>query len=297
MLKSWNTSNIPSLDNKVAIITGGNIGLGYKSSLELARKGARIVIACRSEEKGRHAIEAIKREVDEAQCDVIPLDLLDYASIERFSTIFKQRYEHLDILLNNAGVVNLDRLHRSSSGNEMHMATNHLGHFALTGCLFERLVATKQSRVVTVSSLAYKAGVINFDDFAWQKRKYDRIKSYGASKLANLLFMYKLQEKFKQVGSDAISVAAHPGLTGTERQQSIGIGGAITRWIASPVSKGCLHQLLAATEPNVTAREFYGPRFGIVGPPQKQTIKPSARDVALADSLWDYSEEQTNVYF
>ncbi len=297
MTSNWTTSDIPNLESKIAIVTGGNIGLGYKSSLELAKKGAIVVIACRSEDKGSKAIESIKKQVPNATCDVIPLDLLDKDSIKQFSETFNDRYKQLSILLLNAGVVNLENLQRSTDGTEIHMATNHLGHFALTGRLFKVLKDTDNSRVVTISSLAYKSGVIDFDDFTWEKRKYDRFKAYGDSKLANLLFMAQLQKLFDSVGSSAISVAAHPGLTGTERQQSIGIGGVIARCIASPVSKGCLPQLLAATETNVKACEFYGPRYGLVGPPRLQKVKSELLNGDLSKRLWSFSEELTGVKY
>ena len=297
MKSKWTTSNIPNLKSKIAIVTGGNIGLGYKSSLELARKGAIVVIACRSEEKGRRAIESIKMEIPNTTCDVIPLDLLNKDSIKQFSATFNNRYKQLDILLLNAGVVNLENLQRSTDGNEMHMATNHLGNFALTGRLFKVLKDTDDSRVVIVSSLAYKSGVIDFDDFTWERRTYDRFKAYGDSKLANLLFMTELQKTFKRVGSSAISVAAHPGLTGTERQQSIGIGGVIARWIASPVSKGCLSQLLAATEPSVKACEFYGPKYGLIGPPRLQKVKSQLLNEDLSKKLWSLSEDLTGIRY
>ena len=156
---------------------------------------------------------------------------------------------------------------------------------------------TDNSRVVIVSSLAYKSGVIDFDDFTWKKRKYDKFKAYGDSKLANLLFMTQLQKKFDSVDSSAISVTAHPGLTGTERQQSIGIGGKLAHWIASPVSKGCLLQLLAATGTNVKACEFYGPKYGLIGPPRLHKVKSKFLNGELAKKLWPFSEELTGVEY
>ena len=297
MHNNWTASNIPNLEGKISIVTGGNIGLGYKSSLELARQGATVVIACRHEDKGKNAIELIKKEVPDVKCDVITLDLTDKYSIDKFAETFNSRYKQLDILINNAGVVNLDSRQRSNDGHEMHMATNHLGHFALTGRLFDVLKNTEYSRVVTVSSLAYKSGIIDYDDFTWEKRKYDRFKAYGDSKLANLLFMAQLQKMFVRAGSNAISVAAHPGLTGTDRQQSIGIGGALAKWIASPVSKGCLPQLLAATAPNVKMCEFYGPKYGILGPPRQQQIKSELINEGQLEKFWLLSEKLTGVKY
>lgn len=295
--RNWTNEDIPNLNGKIVIVTGGNKGLGYKSVLELAKKSANVIIACRNVEEGLSAKTNIISEVPAAKVDVIPMDLTDQTSIRNFCEEFKQRYCQLDILLLNAGVVNLDSHQLTNDGQEMHMATNHLGHFALTGRLFDILKNTEHARVITVSSLAYKSGVINFDDFSWNMRKYDRFKAYGDSKLANLLFMTQLQKQFERAGSSALSVSAHPGLTGTERQQSIGIGGIFTRWIASPVSKGCLPQLLAATEPSVKANDFYGPKYRLLGPPKQQKLQSKFFNPEVAKKLWKYSEELTGVRF
>ena len=297
MRKKWTVDNIPDLTGKVAVVTGGNAGLGRKTSLELARRGAQVVIACRSLDKGKVAKDIIRKEVPEAMIETISLDLIDSDSIEMFAKTFRSRHNQLHLLINNAAVVSLERLQRTSAGHEMHMATNHLGHFALTGRLFPLLTATDKARVVTVSSGGHRFGVIDFDDFAWERRKYNRGKAYGDSKLANLLFMLQLQKRFDAVGASAISVAAHPGLTGTERQQSIGVGGLITRWLASPISMGCLPQLFAATDSSVKAGDFYGPRYLIRGYPSLQNRSLKSLDMQVATKLWQVSEELTGVRY
>lgn len=296
-MKKRPMENIPDLSGKTAIVTGGNIGLGFKTSLELARNHVRVVIACRSMAKGQAAVKRITAEVSGVELEIIPLDLTDMDSIRSFAAAFLEDHSRLDILMNNAGVVNLEHLERTREGHEMHMATNHLGHFALTGLLSEILVKTPGARVVTLSSLSYKFGTIDFDDFKWVDRSYNRSKSYGDSKLANLLFARQLQTYFKEKGCDALSVAAHPGLTGTERQQSIGIGGRLARWMAAPVDKGVRSQLMAATSPDVTPGAFYGPRFGIWGAPKALTIKPGKVNDSLARELWTYSQALTGVQF
>jgi NAD(P)-dependent dehydrogenase (short-subunit alcohol dehydrogenase family) len=179
----------------------------------------------------------------------------------------------------------------------MHMATNHLDHFALTGMLFPLLLAADNARVVTVSSLAYCSGRLDFDDLDRDSRQYDRIKAYGDSKLANLLFTVQLQRMVESIGTSAISVAAHPGLKATERQQSIGIGGALAHWIASPVSAGVRSQLLAASEAFVRGGEFYRPRFGILGPPVLLSPKAEIYDSNLGEKLRTISEELTGVAY
>jgi len=297
MYKKWSLLNMPDLSGRVAIVTGGNIGLGFKTSLELARKGVALTIACRSVKKGEEAAEKIRSEITEADISVISLDLTNSDSIDQFSQEFLAKKSRLDLLINNAGVVNLERLQLTPDGQEMHMATNHLGHFSLTGKLFPLLAKTDDARVVLVSSLAYRQGEIVFSDFSWKHRQYNRMKCYGDSKLANMLFMLSLNEKFESLGSSAIAVAAHPGLTGTERQQSIGIGGLVAKWLASPVEKGCLPQLLAACEESVKAGDFYGPRFGLIGRPALQDLHSKALDGSLAEELWAKSEEITGVCY
>ena len=298
-INHWTTNDIPDLSGQVSVITGGNAGLGFKSCLELARKGAIVVIACRNIERGQAAVDKICNEIPDAKVEVILLDLINRESIERFAEAFTSKYQQLNILMNNGGVVNLERLQRTADGHEMHMATNHLGHFALAGRLAPILLVTPKARVVSLSSGGYRWGKIDFEDFKWKKRPYHRVKSYGDSKLANLLFAYELQNYFDKKGVDAISVSAHPGLTGTERQQSIGIGGAFTRLMAIPVAKGVLPQLRAAIDPTVKPRELYGPKygFGISGPPVSQNIKPHALDAHVAKKLWDYSEQLTGVRY
>lgn len=295
-MPDWTLQDIPDLSGCTAIVTGGNVGLGFKSVFELARKGARVFIACRSIDKGNAAAARIQADVPAARLDAIELDLTDSASIERFAREVSSRTDRLDILLNNAGVVNLESLQRTPAGHEMHMATNHYGHFAVTGHLFPLLIATPDARVVTVTSGAYRYGTIDFDDLDWRKRPYSR-RSYGDSKLANLLFMCALQKRFDTAGAAALSLAAHPGLAGTERQQSIGIGGLFIRLIAAPVDRGVRPQLRAATDPAAAKLDFYGPRFGLRGPACRISIGGKAADDALAEKLWSVTEEITGVRY
>jgi len=289
--------SIPDLTGKTALVTGGNKGLGYESVLQMADKGAKVILACRDVKQGQAAKASIMAQVPQAAIEVMALNLTHAQSIKSFCDSFKQKHESLDILLLNAGVVNLEQHQLTHSGQEMHMATNHLGHFALTGQLFDVLLNSKKPRVVTVSSLAYKAGVINFEDFNWHNRSYDRFKAYGDSKLANLLFMMGLQKRFDKAGVNGISLSAHPGLTATERQQTIGIGGALAHWIASPVKKGSRSQLLAATGAGVKANQFYGPKFALLGKPKALTLKSKFLNEAMANKLWEYSEAETGVSF
>lgn len=295
MKDKWTLSDIPDLTGKTVVVTGGNKGLGFKCSLELARKGADVVIGCRDKKQGEDAKQKILKEVPVARVTVILLDLLHMKSIEDFVETFKIYFKRLDILLNNAGVVNLESLNRTKEGYEMHMATNHLGHFALTHHLMPLIMASTSPRVVTVSSGSYRFGVIDFNDFDWKKRAYDRGKAYGDSKLANLLFMRELQHRFDQEGIKGISVSAHPGLTGTKRQQTIGIGGGLSKRIASPVSTGVLPLLRAATDPFVVGSSLYGPKYFFRGNPVNQKIRSSATNDDLSRRLWQYTEKLLDI--
>ncbi len=295
---NWNTQHIPDQTGKVAIITGGNRGLGFEISLQLAKKNATLIIACRSAQKGKEAVEKIKQQLHKnIDAVIIPLDLTDLKSIHSFASIFNQTYSRLDILINNAAVVNLKDRTITPTGLEMHMATNHYGHFALTGLLYPVLKNTPDARVVTMSSGGHKFGDLNFDDLNWERRPYHRTKSYGDSKLANLFFARSLQHKFDSDGISAISVAAHPGLTATERQQTKGIGGWFSKKMAQPVWKGALPALRAATDPHVQPLDYYGPRYGISGYPSLAKMDKKTLDKDTAKHLWNISEQVTGIYF
>lgn len=293
-MPGWSFSDIPDLGGRTAVVTGGNAGLGFRSSLELARKGARVLLACRSP-GGHKAVGRIRAELPAARVDAVALDLTDSASIERCAEEIASHTERLDILLNNAAVVNPETLQRTAAGHEIHMATNHFGHFALTGHLFPMLVATPRARVVTITSAAWRSGAIDISDLDWRRRPYSP-RAYGTSKLANLLFMRVLQTRFEAAGASASSLAAHPGLAATGRQ-SVGMGGVFTRLAASPVHRGVRPQLRAATDPTAVPRAVYGPYFVIWGPACRVSVGGKAVDDALARRLWLATEEVTGVKY
>lgn len=295
---NWNTKHIPDLKNKTAIVTGGNRGLGFQICLELANKNAHVIIACRSVKKGLEAVDKIKNKLQKnVSLEVIPLDLSDLNSVKSFATTFLKEHKTLNLLINNAGLVNLKEYKTTKTGIEMQMAVNHFGHFALTGYLFSTLIKTPNARVVTMSSGSYRYGKINFDDINWKKRSYNSSKAYASSKLANMLFMQQLQEKFKEHSSSTISVGAHPGLSATKRQQTIGIGGWLSKTLAQSVYKGALPALRAATGTNVNSKEYYGPKYLMFGYPKLENIKANALDKTTSEKLWTISEEITNVTF
>ena len=297
MINVWKVQDMPDLKGKVSVVTGGNAGLGFQSALALAQAGCKVVIGCRSNEKGVLAKEKILKLVPDADIENSLLDLTDFTSVRHFADAVIERHDRLDILLNNAGVVNLSELQHTELGHEMHFATNHLGHFLLTGCLLRIIKTTPGARVVTVSSGGYKFGEIRFDDLDWKKRPYHRIKSYGDSKLANMLFFRQLHKMFKSNGIDAHSIAAHPGLTASERQQTQGVGGMVSKWLASPMEEGVQPLLMACCAQEYQSGDFIGPKFGIRGRPVKERLKDTALNQEVAGELWDYSCQATEMYY
>lgn len=297
MNSNWKIDDIPDLSGKVYIVTGSNTGLGLKSVELLSRAGASVILTSRNLTQGQQVAEELSRSSTKGQITARQLDLTSSDSIKQFSDFVTANFDRLDGLINNAAVVNLANLSRTKSGLEMHMATNHLGHFELTYYLFELLINTPHSRVVTVSSGGYRAGKIDFDDINWQNRPYSRVGAYADSKLANLLFMQGLQERFDKAQSTSVSVAAHPGLTASKRQQTIGVGGLLAKYLASSLTTGVAPQLFAATAPDVTKCAYYGPKYGIWGSPKKAPLKGAANDLALAQALWQYSELTTGCYY
>lgn len=295
---SWNAKNIPDLTGKIIIITGANRGLGFEVSLQLAKKNATLVIACRNRNKGDQAINRIKQILNkDINALTIPLDVSDINSVKTFASSFKERFYTLDVLITNAAVVSLKEKQVTASGIEMHMATNHYGNFALLALLYPYLIQTPNSRVVTVSSGSHKFGNLDFNDLNWEKRPYNPSKSYGDSKLANLIFARSLQKKFDNDNSSALSVAAHPGLSATKRQQATGFGGWFSQLLAQPVWKGALPILRAATDPNANALDYYGPRFGISGYPTHAKMDKKAFNLDVAKQLWQKSEQITGLTF
>jgi len=306
----WSTSEIPSLDGTRAVVTGGNGGLGLQTALELARKGAAVTIAVRNPDKGAEAVDRIRREVPDARLQLAPLDLADLSSVRAFAAAEEAAGLPLDLLVNNAGVMATPP-RQTADGFELQLGTNHLGHFALTGLLLDRLKAAPTPRVVTVSSLAHRVGSIDFDDLNWQ-RSYGPWKAYGRAKLANLLFARELQARADAAGLPLRSVAAHPGYSSTGLQttgpgMSGGVLGRLNALVGSVGNVvvgtsdryGAGATLYAATHPEVAGGGFVGPTRvsqtrGAIGPVPSSA---AGRDMAVARRLFDVSEELTGVSF
>ena len=307
MSNRWAWNDIPDQQGKLVIITGGNSGIGYEAGLALVGKNAKVILAVRNLEKGKETAQDIRKKYPQAQVEVMALDLSDLKSVRAFVTEFLGKYDHLDILINNAGVMALPK-RKTADGFEMQFGTNHLGHFALTGQLLPILKKTANARVITVSSGVHVSGEIHFDDLQWEKT-YDRWGAYAQSKLANLLFAYELQRKLDQAGIKLISAACHPGYAATNLQAAGPQmeGSIVSLWmmkisnalIAQKQDMGALPTLFAATAPNVNGCDYIGPTSlgGMRGYPDKVFSNSKSYDETLAKRLWEVSEELTGVKY
>lgn len=297
MSGTWNERDIPDQHGRVAIVTGANTGLGFETARALAARGATVVLAVRDVEKGKRAAARIGGDVTVHELDLASLD-----SVRAAAAGLRAAYQRIDLLINNAGVMYTPK-QTTRDGFEMQFGTNHLGHFALTGLLLERLLPVPGSRVVTVSSVGHRIrAAIHFDDLQWE-RSYSRVGAYGQSKLANLMFTYELQRRLAASGTTA-AVAAHPGLSNTElARNSPAFLRLPINWLAPVITQnaanGALPTLRAATDPAVLGGQYYGP--GGVGEargyPRLVTSSPDSYDVALQRRLWAVSEELTGVRF
>lgn len=297
MTSNWTAENIPDLSGKIAIVTRANSGIGYEMARALARKEATVILACRNKDKGDVAVRQIDQEYPEAKAELMQLDLSDLASVRRFADEFTCRYDRLDILINNAGIM-ATPFGKTADGFELQFGTNHLGHFALTGFLLDLIIRTPQACVITVSSGGHRFGEIDFDNLNGEK-DYDRGGAYAQSKLANLLFTYELQRRFEGAGVDTVAVAAHPGWTATNLQAHWRMVRVLNPFIGQKPKMGALPTLYAATAPGVQGGDYYGPRGWqeLRGYPTKVESSKSSYDTAVAAKLWTVSEELTGVRY
>ncbi|MDQ0683730.1 NAD(P)-dependent dehydrogenase (short-subunit alcohol dehydrogenase family) [Streptomyces achromogenes] len=305
---AWDVRDMPDQGGRTAVVTGANSGLGYVTARELARRGARVVLACRSEARGRDAIERLRAEVPGADVELRSLDLGDLTSVRTFAVSLP--YERLDLLVNNAGVMAMP-YGVTADGFETQFGVNHLGHFALTGLLLPTLLAagdrTPGPRVVTVSSMAHLLGTVDLRDLN-SERRYRRWVAYGRSKTANLLFTHELARRLAATGADLVAAAAHPGYASTnlqtagpraegrraaERMMALG-----NRVLAQPAEAGALPALYAATAPGVCPDSFTGPSVAMWrGAPGRSWRAPWTLDDRVAARLWTASEELTGVSY
>lgn len=298
----WTTADVPDQHGRTAVITGANSGLGFEAASALAAKGATVILACRDTGKAKDAVSRIGASVPDAVTEIVPLDLASLASVREAAAEIGSQHARLDLLINNGGVMWPPRS-TTEDGFELQIGTNHLGHFAFTGLLLDRLLVVPGSRIVTLSSLAHRAGRVKFDDLQ-SERRYNRVAAYGQSKLANLLFAFELQRRLADAGAQTISLAAHPGYSRTNltRHMSPGIQAAarvVDPLISQNSAMGALPVLRAATDPAARGGEFYGPRgLGqVTGYPKLVTPSRSTRDAETQRRLWAESEHLTGVTF
>lgn len=294
---TWKFDNIPDQTGRVAIVTGANAGIGYEAARALAHKGARVVLACRSRERGTAALEKIAAENPTGSVELQLLDLASIESVRAFAADFVANNDRLDLLINNAGVM-IPPESKTEEGFELQIGVNFLGHFALTGLLFDLLDKTDDSRVVTLSSLAHRGGRIDFDSWKGPKR-YHPWRAYGQSKLACLMFSLELQRRAEQKGSHVQSLGAHPGGTKTDLQRHSGVINFFTKFIGMPADQGALPTLYAATEPTAEGGEYIGPHglYETRGYPTKARIAGRARNKTVSQQLWQTAEELTGVSY
>lgn len=334
-MAKWTAGDMGDQSGKVAVVTGANSGIGYHTSLELARAGARVVLACRDALRGQDAIARIKTEVPKGDVELAILDLADLDSIHRFAQQLSKRLSGIDLLINNAGVMAVPKRRTTVQGFELQLGTNHLGHFALTGLLLPWLVARPGARIVTVSSINHKRGKIDFDDLQGE-RQYSPWGAYNQSKLANLLFAFELDRRLgakglkqlcpgtvggppprmkmcftmpEQFHGKTLSIATHPGVAATNLQTSgprLGGGGLqalalvmAVRVIGQSEARGALPSLYAATSPEAVSGAYYGPDgLGQMrGSPIRVRPAPKALDESKAHRLWTVSAALTHVTF
>jgi NAD(P)-dependent dehydrogenase (short-subunit alcohol dehydrogenase family) len=287
-MTNWTAADLPSFAGRTVIITGANSGLGAVTARELARGGAKVVLAVRNTSKGEAAAQQMTGDVEVRQ-----VDLQDLSSVRQFA----EGVDKLDVLINNAGIMAAPHA-LTVDGFESQIGTNHLGHFALTNLLLPKLT----DRVVTVSSMAHLPGRINFDDLNWKNRRYSPWLAYSQSKLANLLFTSELQRRLDSVGSPLRALAAHPGYSHTNLQGASGrkLGDALisaaTRVVATDADFGARQTLYAASQ-DLPGNTFVGPRFGYVGRTQPVGRSRRAQDAANATALWELSEQLTGTEF
>ena len=302
---NWNITNIPSQQGRTVLVTGANSGIGREAAQALAANGAHVIMACRSREKADKAMIHIRKRWPKAELEFLELDLARQQSVHEAARQVRERHGKLDLLINNAGVMWVEKS-LTEDGFETQFGTNHLGHFTLAALLIDTMMNVPGSRVVTVSSLAHRAGRIQFDD-PNLAREYGRHRAYAQSKVANLLFALELQRRLFAADAQTLSVACHPGLSNTNligpglvRQSPLRLGALVRPFmalIAQNARSGALPTLYAATSDAVRPGGYYGPQWlgEFMGPPGPAQVSGYARNEEVAARLWRLSESLTGV--
>ena len=296
---SFAYSDVPDQRGKTAIVTGANTGIGLEIARSLARKGARVMLACRDGDKATAAIEEIASGPEQADLDFLPLDLSNMASIREAADLAKKE-PRIDLLINNAGIM-IPPLGHAIGGAEQQFAVNYLGHFALTGLLLDKLAEDGGARVVSQASIAHRGAKIDFDNLD-ASQGYSRTKFYGQSKLANLLFAFELDRRLRAANSPVTSIACHPGVAQTELTRHLGVFGKVfgptVGFFLNTAENGAMPALQAATDPEAEGGDYFGPwglREMSGATSGKAYATKTARDPLLAARLWAKSVELTGV--
>lgn len=294
--KDWITNNVQSQKDKTVLITGANSGIGYYTALALAQVGAHVIMAGRSEEKIAQAINRIENGPIFGTLEAGIVDLARLASVRSFAESFKEKHSQLDILINNAGVM-MPPESKTEDGFELQFGVNFLGHFALTGLLYDRLASTPNSRVVTLSSIAHRGAKIDFANVRIEK-PYDMRREYYQSKLADIIFTLQLSKRIIANDDTVLSVACHPGFTKTELQRYLDPK-ILENMVFMEAWQGSLSTIVAATKTDIKQGEYYGPdgpnEMG--GFPGLAVIDDAALDDTVANRLWKEAQEYTGVVF
>lgn len=300
---NWTTNNISSQTGKTILITGANSGLGLEAATVLSGKGAKVIITARNLSKGNKAISTIKQRYPKADIELMQLDLADFNSIKKFSAEFHSKYTHLNVLINNAGIMAPPKKELTKQGFEAQFGINHLGHFLLTGLLLDILKNTPNSRIAVQSSIVHKqksyGGEIYFNDLNFEKA-YNANFAYGQSKLANILFAHELDRRLKENKINTIVTIAHPGFTKTNLQDDFPfLMKLIVNLMAMKVEQGALPILRAATEDGLKGSEFFGPtKMGeLKGYPELVKASIYANNQDIAKKLWEVSAHLTGMNY
>ncbi len=297
-MKNWTMNNVGSLSSKTIIVTGANAGLGFEAALALAKKDATVIMACRNASKAEAAKEKILKEAPSAKLEIIKLDLSDLKSVHAFAEEFLKKHNSLDVLINNAGVM-IPPFSKTVDGFELQMGANYFGHYVLTGLLLDCLNATKDSRIVMLSSIAHKTGKISFDNLNAEK-SYSKSKAYGQSKLACFMHAQELNRRLSEAGSKVIAVAAHPGVSNTDLMRHIPkflmfIFSPLISIITHEPDNAALPELMAALDSDVQGGDYFGPTgfMEMKGKPGKVKAEPHAYDNEVSKKLFDVAEDLT----
>ncbi len=285
-----------NLSGKTAIVTGSNTGIGYETALDLYKKGAKVYVACRNEEKALAAIERMKAQGGAGELIYRHLDLASLNSVKTFAENIIQTESSLDLLINNAGIM-IPPQSKTEDGFEIQFGVNFVGHFALTGHLFHLLEATNGSRVVTLSSIAHIGAVIDFNNFQLEK-EYNNWREYGQSKLADLIFTLEFEKRLRSNGSQIMSLAAHPGFSETDLQKYMDKDMLASLELMT-AKEGAQPTLAACLREDVKGGQYWGPdgHNEQKGKPALAKIDSAALDETLNAKLWDWAEEVTGVSF